>query len=243
MFGTRRIPDAQIDKVSHQFAERVRSLRSWSEGTDWDKSEAMKRNNYLHGWASDAYKQFVRAKLVDGWIPPRYNFNFCHAPGYVLGESQGDTELLVRYILGRRDLPGGVKSKLWWSLFRMLCWHEESSAEEITPDLLRKCLQALIEDARIVPPRDKKYMLLALLYVLRIREQRDRDIDDDLRLALVETLSNGALSNIDFPITMINNMNGSRQRDGDDLSKYVLRFLRKEDDIQDRELGAAMGGV
>lgn len=243
MFGTRRIPDARIDSVSHKFAERVRTLRSWIEGTDWDKAEAMKRNNYLHGWASDAYKQFVHAKLADGWIPSQYNFNFCYAPGYVLGESKGDTELLVRYILRRRDLPGNVKSKLWWSLFRMLSWHQDASAEEITPDLLRKCLQALIDDARIVPFEEKKYLLLALLYVFRIREHGDRDIDSDLCSILVETLSNGALSNVRFPKTMINNMNGSQPRDGDNLSKYVLRFLQRQDDIQDRELGAAMGGV
>ena len=86
-------------------------------------------------------------------------------------------------------------------------------------------------------------MLLALLYVLRIREQGDRDIDDDLRLDLVETLSNGALRNVEFPKTMINNMNGSKKEPGDNLSKYVLRFLQKQDRIKDRELGAAMGGV
>ena len=42
---------------------------------------------------------------------------------------------------------------------------------------------------------------------------------------------------------MIPRVNPASRPLGDTLSKYVLRFIKYEDTIADRELGAAMGGV
>ena len=243
MFGTRRIPNARIDAVSSKFAGVVFARHPFNVNDERQRSDAMKCLNHLQPWAPNEYKAFLRKCLHDLWMPMQYKYNFCYAFGFVLGDAAEDLPLLLNYILRMRSVGGDVKAKLWWSVFRMLCWHEEVKVGDVGVDAIEKCISDLISDAPGVPSDDKKFLLLALLYLLRIRETGHKDISEHIRNLAANSLQSGALSNVRFPLTMINNLNGSRPRPGDNLSKYVLRFLLRKDRLEDRELGAAMGGV
>ncbi len=80
---------------------------------------------------------------------------------------------------------------------------------------------------------DIKYLLLAILYV-----------STPLKLQLIALLSpGGLLGKVSFPRTMVPKVDPASRLPGDTLSKYVLRFVMRQDTLADRELGSAMGGV
>ena len=207
----------------------------------------MKFQNYCHVSAIDAYKNFLRDALKKNRAPD--NFNFCYGPGYVLGEFPGDIRLLMAYIVRNVNI-GNLRCKLWWSFFRMLCWHTECKLEAADKPLLESCLNMLCDqDAMIAAnggryaANDMKFVTLAILYSLRIRESGE-DLSNPLKQQLIDLLSpRGLLGNVGFPQTMIPKVNPVSRPLGDTLSKYVLRFIKYEDTLADRELGAAMGGV
>ena len=130
----------------------------------------------------------------------------------------------------------------------MLCWHPEVKFTEVHRGLVEKffgrvkksCERAIIRGKRF-SELGKQSLLLTVLYLMRFRETGllfSPDFEATV-VALIEKYFDG----VPFPKTMINNMNGSRQRPGDNLTRYVLRFVKRQDDLRDRELGAAMGGV
>ncbi len=169
------------------------------------------------------------------------SWNFYYAPGYVLGDKPGDLELLLAYII--HQYPSGFTTgKMWWSVFRMLCWHPEAKVSDV--QLLETALSKLLkQDAIAISSTERKYAVLAILYACRARENKTADgkqydfpktlLDD-----LVSLLKRGVLANEPFPKTMLPNF----QLEGT-LSDYVIRFLMKEDVLADRELGAQMGCV
>ena len=131
----------------------------------------------------------------------------------------------------------------------MLCWHTECKLESTDKPLLESCLNMLCDqDAAIAAnggryaDNDKKFVMLAILYALRIRESGE-DLSDALKSKLIALLSTGILSGISFPKTMVPKVDPASRPAGDTLSKYVLRFVRQEDTLADRELGASMGCV
>ena len=132
----------------------------------------------------------------------------------------------------------------------MLCWHPECKLTLATRPLLENALSVLcrMDASKVVNGgrwtfNDIKYLPLAILYSLRIRESGE-DLSDPLKQQLIDLLSpRGLLGNVGFPQTMIPRVNPASRPLGDTLSKYVLRFIKYEDTIADRELGAAMGGV
>jgi hypothetical protein len=234
MFGTKRIPDSRINSASVSLANQACANFNGAE----------RLCNYCHGRATDKYKQMIRRLLKDGVIPE--GFNFYYAPGYVLA-SADDFKLVMNYFLVNSLGSIGRYAKIFWSIFRMLCWHDDLHISAETVDV-RKFFERCLEVCEMQLPgnaRDvadfKTYLLLAILYILRIREEGD-DLDNKTQ-TLAESLIQNHLSGVRFPKTMINNLNGTQQKAGDTLSEYVLRFVRKEDTLKDRELGAAMGGV
>jgi hypothetical protein len=77
---------------------------------------------------------------------------------------------------------------------------------------------------------------------LRIRESGE-DLSNTLKDKVIALLSTGFLRGISFPQTMVPKVDPASRLAGDTLSRYVLRFVKNEDTLADRELGAAMGGV
>jgi hypothetical protein len=207
----------------------------------------MLQQNYCHCGALDDYKKLIRDLLTNG-AEPQYNFSFYNAAGYVLGEDPQDIVILMNYICAKTHLEV-ERGKLWWSFFRMLCWHPECKLTPAMKPLLENALTILCnQDANKVVNggrgtiNDTKYLLLAILYALRIRECGE-DLSNPLKQQLMALLSTGLLSGISFPKTMVPKVDPASRPAGDTLSKYVLRFVMQEDTLADRELGAAMGGV
>ena len=132
----------------------------------------------------------------------------------------------------------------------MLCWHPECKLTLAEKPLLENALSILCsQDAHKVVNggkwtfNDIRYLPLAILYALRIRES-GVDLSNQLKQQLIALLSpGGLLGNVGFPQTMIPRVDPEARSVGDTLSKYVLRFIKYEDTLADRELGAAMGGV
>ena len=253
LFGTRYVFNARADKATHAFAEKCAQEKpfvtsSLFVGAGSLQKEGMLRQNYCHCGALDDYKKLIRERLTDG-EEPQFNFSFYNAAGYVLGEDPKDIVILLNYICSKTHLQV-ERGKLWWSFFRMLCWHPECKLTPAMRPLLEKALFILYsQDAfKVVNGgrltfNDIKYLLLAILYALRIRESGE-DLSTQLKQQLIVLLSSGGLlGNVDFPQTMIPKVDPASRPAGDTLSKYVLRFIKCEDTLADRELGAAMGGV
>ncbi len=129
----------------------------------------------------------------------------------------------------------------------MLCWHPEIKFREQDRILVEGFIRRSTRGCDFAVKHKgltllgKQSLLYSLLFMMRVRE--DGWVLPAEIVSSAVDLVDSHLQNVPFPKTMINNMNGSRQKPGDDLTKYVLRFLNMQDDLQDRELGAAMGGV
>ena len=252
LFGTRYVFNTRVDKATHAFAVKCAQEKpfvtpSLFVGAGSLKNDGMLQQNYCHCGALDDYKNLIRERLANGDEPQR-NFSFYNAAGYVLGEDPKDIEILLNYICAKTHLQV-ERGKLWWSFFRMLCWHPECKLTATMKPLLENALSILCnQDANKVVNggrwtiNDAKYLPLAILYALRIRESGE-DLSNPLKLQLIVLLSTGFLSSVPFPQTMVPHIDPASRPAGDTLSKYVLRFVKQEDTLADRELGAAMGGV
>ena len=241
LFGTRYVFNARVDVAAHAYAQWCADMYPFNT------SDGMKFQNYCHVSAVLAYKKLIRSMLTHG-AAPKFNFNFYNAAGYVLGEERKDIEILLKYICSKTHLRV-ERGKLWWSFFRMLCWHSECKLTQTTTPLLEKALNILCDQdvTKVVnggewTVNDTKFLPLAILYSLRIRED-GVDLSEKLKEKLIGLLSEGLLSNVPFPRTVVPRIDPSSRLPGDTLSKYVLRFIKYEDTLADRELGAAMGGV
>lgn len=243
LFGTKYVPNARVDRVTPAYAQAC--ARNFPITT----SDGMKFQNYCHAGALPAYKESIRNGLRTQ-SAPGFNFNYYYAPGYVLGDEPDDIRLLLAYLKVMTGL-GAERSKLWWAFFRMLCWHPESKLEPADLPLLESCLGLLCDQdaAKALPAPgagfrvdDRKYLVLAILYALRIRESGS-DLSAPLKARLVKLLTTGLLAGIPFPPTMVPNLGAGVGIPGDTLSAFVVRFIQFKDTLGDRELGAAMGGV
>lgn len=252
LFGTRYVFNARADKATHAFALECANDKPYVTpaliaGAGDLLKDGMLQQNYCHCGALDDYKKLIRDLLTNG-AEPQYNFSFYNAAGYVLGEDPQDIVILMNYICAKTHLEV-ERGKLWWSFFRMLCWHPECKLTPAMKPLLENALTILCnQDANKVVNggrwtiNDTKYLPLAILYALRIRECGE-DLSNPLKQQLMALLSTGLLSGISFPKTMVPKVDPASRPPGDTLSKYVLRFIKHEDTLADRELGAAMGGV
>ena len=242
LFGTRHVFNARVDRASCAFAKKCGQMFPYVRRDGTLLKDGMLKQNYCHCAALDAYKNLIRNLLKNG-EEPKFNFSFYYAAGYVLGEDPQDIVILLDYICAKTHL-GSVRGKLWWSLFRMLCWHPGCRLTAVMKPRLESALRLICtQDANNVVVSEKKYLVLAILYSLRIRESGE-DLSSPLKQRLITLLSSGGLlGDVGFPQTMIPRVDPEARSVGDTLSKYVLRFIKYEDTLADRELGAAMGGV
>ena len=242
LFGSVRIPEARIDSISSKFAEHE-GAHYWYCGHhsyDWYTAQ-----NYCFGWATREYKTYIRKMLVESLKPEAYSAYY--SPAYVLGDDPNDLELVLQYH-NANSFKFDVRENLWWGIFRMLCWHPEVKFAEVHRGLVEKFFGRVKKSCEVAINRGKRFselgkqsLLLTVLYLMRFRET-GLLFSPDFEATVVDLIEK-YFDGVPFPKTMINNMNGSRQRPGDNLTRYVLRFVKRQDDLRDRELGAAMGGV
>ncbi|MCK9303865.1 MAG: hypothetical protein M0P27_00530 [Bacteroidales bacterium] len=243
LFGTRVLPDRKASELTETIANHL-----WNNGNIPGQQSARnlwsKLNNYCHEHASQAYKTHIRTLLSRQ--QPFPSWAEANASGYVLGDQPQDLELLVDYCVKSKFGDTQQAKMFWWSFFRMLCWHTEIVVD---PDSVISYLQALI---RYLPEADltdsfnvpRKNALFSILFALHVREKKEykgfllTNEDSHLRTQLLTLIEfNGILSNVKFPKTMLANMN---QLTGN-FSDFVARFIKKEDTVEDRELGSSIG--
>ena len=169
---------------------------------------------------------------------PSDDWNRYYAAGYVLGDQPDDLRLLLDYH-NQGDFRPGVRVKLWWALFRLVCWHEEVRFREDDLPRIDRFFNSLLRDERLLMELNEanaqKNLLLAILFLLRIRAfgfELPPEIHQQARRVITKHLRN-----VPYPKTMVHNLvRGCHP--GDNLTHYVLRFLDLEDTLDDRELGA-----
>lgn len=237
LLGTARLPNRP---------EAEQACREFAKMEYRNPEDTAKRQNYCHSFAVEEYKEAVRRMLKTG--DGLNSFVHCYAPGYVLGDKEGDINILLEYLC-KPGLAGGMAAILWWSVFRMLCWHPESTISDA--GLAEKALTRLAEKhAHTFNQRfgdnERKFAALAVLYMLRLRENGGMDLSDETEEMLTELFSGGCMGGIKYPKTMLVGLPNPdappRELPGT-LSEYVVKFLRREDTIAERELGAKMGCV
>jgi hypothetical protein len=224
LLGTKRLPnmprvDAIVEKLS---TVGYGGKRYWQ----WQ--------NFCHSFADNDYKKKVRGLLQHP--PASFSTLYqAYAPGYVLGDDPADIVTLLKCIIGRDSSANGI-SALWWSVFRMLCWHPESRLDDakLAEEALWKLVKSDVHSEHNA--NDLKFFSLAILYLLRLRES-GADYSPALVKSLRDLFTTGVLAHANTPQTMMGNFTFTIS-----LPEYIVRFLDRKDTIQDRELGAKLGG-
>ena len=243
LFGTKNLPNIEVSKLcvelSKNLWEGAPPVTNRAPRNVWSK-----RQNYCHVFASGEYKQFIRNVLKNS-DRKFQSWSEAYAPGYVLGEQPGDLKLLAEYSIARKfDISeDGYSDKHFWAFFRMMCWHPEVKIEE---KFIRRYLFATIEFVKKssrLGGQSKKYIVFAILFALRIREQEGACkflLDEEGKILKEELISllidGGALAHVGFPKTMIAHLNGVVGN----FSDYTRRFILCEDTVEDRELGSSI---
>ncbi len=243
LFGTKNLSNIEISRLCGEL-----SVNLWQGMPPAFNLQARnfwsKRQNYLHVFACEEYKTYIRHVLANPHIQFQ-SWSEAYAPGYILGAQAEDLKLLSEYSIARNfDVDNdGYADKHFWAFFRMLCWHPEVKIEE---EFVRNYLYAVIAYLNRGPGLDghsRKYLAFAILFALRVRENQEsrdfllREQDRALINQLVSLFNeNGPLMDVNFPVSMINHLNGVEGN----LSDYVRRFILRKDTIEDRELGSSI---
>ncbi len=240
LFGTRSLPNRAISELANTLAALLCPKGHIPHGMT-ERNKWSKRNNFLHGNASQAYKDHIRTLLRGKNAFP--SWAEAHASGFVLGDHRDDLGLLVDYCARVRFGNPKQSTMFCWSVFRMLCWHTEIV---VTPAIIRVYLDALVaqlphfdlHDQYDVP---RKNVLFSILFALRVREKNPEFLDDETEPLCARLLQltdhGGCLCGVRFPQTMVAHMAGAPGT----FSDYVARFIRKKDTVADRELGSSIG--
>jgi len=229
LFGTSRLDDPKLSADADVLTNLL-----WGAGpgnSDW-----YNRFNWCQADAGERYRTHVRESLRNGAIA---SWSEAFAPGYVLGDNPDDITLLLS--LARKHgfaFPdAGYIEKWWWSCFRLLCWHPEARIGKEDAEEYLALVCAHLETARNVAIHQQKNALLAILFIMRARETDSTALlPDNPVCQRVCNVINHKLPSVSYPPTMVAHMSGL----AGNLSQFVLRFVRKEDTVADRELGASI---
>jgi len=229
LFGTRHLDDTELSAVTDDLTNRL-----WAEGPG--NHAWYNRFNWCQAYAGERYRSHIRSLLqtsnIDSWSK-------AFAPGFVLGSDPMDAKLLLS--LARNHgfaFPDATYiAKWWWSCFRLLCWHPEAriDKEDAEEYLVRLCEH--LDAVGIVAADQPKNALLAILFIMRAREKDPGALLPDSPVCQrVCNVINRRLPAVAYPPSMMAHMPGL----AGNLSQFVLRFVRKEDTVADRELGAGI---
>ena len=244
LWGSRRhTNDADLQLIAREMGN---VLIAFGNGDQW-----YKYLNYMFVYTHPAFIEAIR-----GDLQPR-TFSQIFAPGRVFDTAE-DLERLVLATLACEFGPGNdqYRAIYWWSFFRCLCYHKNTA--RVDPSLVCVYLEkicAYFESAPFLLKDEKKYALHVLLFALRLRESGLRNGQgyegqnaempqflspgDPLVAKFNRLIDQGHLAGQVFPPSMLAGMR-NMEKQGDNFSKYVRRFLNFEDTLADREMGAGL---
>lgn len=159
-----------------------------------------------------------------------------------------DFEVFVDSLISTPTYPVRYKEWYFWSFMRALCYYPEPARLNTQKGyaVFERLYQYLHENRnnRSEEKTAKMYCLCAVLFGLRLREITPNFLDenDSLRHNLHEVIKN-MKSQLRFPSTMFRGTD-LKTMPGDNLNRYVLRFLDYKDTEEDRQAagGLASGG-
>lgn len=246
LFGSRITDDSEILGIAEEIGLIITSNPNIDDKNKW------KYLNYMFVYAPHVFCHTLNKLFTE--LPQCanvYTWNQIIAAGRVI-ENTHDFEQFVRWsILAKFVVKDSTYTQwYWWSFFRCLCYHDQTA--QIPSCLVYQYLQALLDyeqSHNLVPAnrfdQRRKFAIHVVLFALRKRDPRFADDPDFLNpktglgKKLGDLIRHGSMKGEKYPPSMLAGMKDMIEP-GDDLSKFVWRFLNYEDTLKDREIGAGL---
>ena len=223
LFSSGYKKDDEIDQLSADLAKILENENLLSRH---------KFMNYMFVYTPESFKQELRdifSKPISNLRSNDINTNTAYGVGRVFNQAK-DVELFFRFLINSSgknswpSFPTSAYTKVYfWSVFRCLCYYQESSrADSVLAAQVCELICNFLERGN-PNATEKKYCLCALLFMTRIREHDPSFLKPSGRLAELVIQTIEAMPPMRFPATI--RLNG---KDGDNLSQFILRFIKKE---------------
>ena len=236
VFGPNYIKDEEIDQLAKELAGIISTK---------DPKTRHKLLNYMFIYTPESFVQELRniySTPVTELPANAINTNTAYAVGRVF-HTPADMELFFKFLInssndnGWPEHPTNAYTMIYfWSVFRCLCYYKETS--RIDSSLATGVCQRICNymNNGAASQSALKYCLCALLFMTRIREHDPSFLEPSGELVdrVIQTIE--AMRPIKFPPAM--GLNGN---DGDNLSQFTLRFIKKE--VTDEDFSALEGLV
>jgi hypothetical protein len=240
MFGPFKADEQRILDIAEEFGELLWG-GYYEIGMDYER--LCKLLGFMYSYSPDAFVQ----NLAKSFREQNVGFqNQVIAAGRVFS-CKDDFEVFVDSFKDEDPYPSDYTKWYFWSFMRCLCYYAGPARLPAEKASAVYCQLRNYLVARVAQAGDqvtKKYALCAVLFGLRIREL-DPDFlgeNDDLRKELVAVISD-MHTQLPFPPTMFRGTD-MIPNPGDNLNRYVIRFLKYEETAEDRVVagGLAAGG-
>jgi len=223
VFGPNYIKDEEIDQLAKELANII---------SQKDLTTRHKLLNYMFIYTPESFIQELRniySTPVNKLPANAINTNTAYAVGRVF-HTPTDMELFFKFIINSSNdngwpaYPTNTFTMVYfWSVFRCLCYYEETS--RIDSSLATGVCQRICNYMNNAAASESalKYCLCAFLFMTRIREHDSSFLEPSGELVdrVIQTIE--TMRPIRFPPAM--GLNGN---DGDNLSQFTLRFIKKE---------------
>lgn len=243
MFGPAHIEDEEVIRLAEDLAKNIENYHGTNQG---------KRHEYLNKmfvYTSSEFMHELRG-IYSKEKPAIDSWNTAFAPGRVFSTSE-DMTIFLNFIVsscndsGWPDWPDiSYTTKYFWSVFRCLCYYEETAdidcglAEKVCHRVCNYIAHRNNNNWHAVQgeaggrwtasnvKNSQKFCLCALLYMTRIRNACPRFLEypcknGSLTQEVIDAIEQ--MPAVPFPKTM--NFGGG---DGDNLSRFTLRFIKNE---------------
>jgi len=242
MFGPHKTDAKEIIKIADELGIILyRSLRFAPPGTV--KRKLCGLLGYMYAYTPSEFSSALAKSFSKGAV--LYS-NQIIAAGRVF-HNVHHFESLVDLFISNPSYPSEYTQWYFWSFMRALCYYPDPARLNIEKGhaVFHRLHQYLYENRNNIKEESvKKYCLCAVLFGLRLREATPNFLDenDSLRHNLYGMIKN-MKSQLRFPPTMFRGTN-LQTIPGDNLNRYVLRFLDYKDTEEDRQAagGLAAGG-
>ena len=241
LWGSRReYNDPELDQLAQLMGD---ALLGRARADGWQSENSYKFLNCMFVYAPSQFLDIVRKEFQPGHGAEHIcHYSQAFAPGRVCDDPR-DFEAFIRFLLQSGFKYPAFRAKYWWSFFRCLCYHKNTS--QVDPILVRNLLMCIcnyFEGCASPLADERKFALHALLFALRLRGNGlplFLPCTDALVPRFNHLIVHGRLAGEDFPKAMLAGMS-NMVAPGDNFSKYVWRFLNFREDLADRELGSGL---
>jgi len=239
LFGPVREDDPEVEEVAEKLGE---TLFKTFESVRKHRVELCRLMGFMYAYAPPGFVSFLMKIYQQGQVN---HHNLLYAAGRVFSTSSS-LETLVDRFNADPSYPENNTAQFFWAIMRSLCYYPETALlpPEKEYGVFERIYQFFCDHGRNGGNQDAlKYGLCTVLFGLRLREVNTTFLnpEDPLRNKLSSVIKR--MRNIGFPPTMFRGT-GVRPGPGDNLNRFVLRFLNHMDTQEDRRVagGLAAGG-